>query len=265
MQDGERQLEHDFGAVEEEAVDQIDGRVERHRADEEREEPGERYVADHAQLLQLVVDVFQVVLAEVLEHARIDLSADHFGVVVVGQEAFADAGEQPEGVLLVAVEQQHAGDQIHGLTVADARIAHGVGLEHATQGVDADLALEGDVLGQRAMQVLLDLVHGDLVLVGRLLRQRFVQQRVGLLLVHGAGEDEPHLAAMLVGQALEYELVQVGGAVEGDAATVLGKVALERALLETLALLLLVRVAFAEERHQRRRLLLYNNKKQNTK
>ena len=39
----------------------------------------------------------------------------HPGVVVVRQHALAEGHQQPEGLLLAAIEQEHRGDDVHGL------------------------------------------------------------------------------------------------------------------------------------------------------
>ena len=40
---------------------------------------------------------------------------NHSGVVVIGEHALTQSHKQPESLLLFGVEQQHRGDDIHGL------------------------------------------------------------------------------------------------------------------------------------------------------
>lgn len=58
---------------------------------------------------------------------------DDSGVVIVGEQGLADGGQQPEGLLLGAVDQQHRCHDVHGLAVADLRVAERVRAQHSAQ------------------------------------------------------------------------------------------------------------------------------------
>ena len=55
-------------------------------------------------------------------------------------------------------EEEDGGEDVHGLAIADGRVAERVRAEHAAQRADADGRLVGRVLRQRAVQVALDLL-----------------------------------------------------------------------------------------------------------
>ena len=71
------------------------------------------------------------------------------------------------------------------LAVADVGVAEGIGGEHPSERGDAHLVLEGGVLGQRAVQVPLDLLRGQVVLPHGLLHQILVVAGVGGHLIDG--------------------------------------------------------------------------------
>lgn len=57
----------------------------------------------------------------------------HPGVVVVGQRALTEGHQQPEGLLLTAIEQKHGRDDVHGLWAQRRQgEAHGAGLPSKT-------------------------------------------------------------------------------------------------------------------------------------
>ena len=64
------------------------------------------------------------------------------------------------------------------LAVADVGVAEGIGGEHPSERGDAHLVLEGGVLGQRAVQVPLDLLRGQIAAAHGLLHQLGVITRV---------------------------------------------------------------------------------------
>lgn len=134
------------------------------------------------------------------------------GVVVVGQHPLTERHQQPECLLFFGVEQQHRCNNIHSLqcvegedgnssdvkgckvsvslcqnqnkecvylTVSDVWVSECIGCEDPAEGSDAHLILEGRVLGERAVQVPLNLLCCQVVFAHRLLNQVLVVSRVG--------------------------------------------------------------------------------------
>eukprot|EP00966_Prymnesium_polylepis_P249182 5761134-Prymnesium_polylepis.1 len=106
----------------------------------------------------------------------------------------AEHRQHPEGGLVVKLQrdQQHARNVVERLAVADGRVAQRVGRQDVAQ-LFAPLAalVEGAVVGERAVQVLLDLGARGAAVTRRDRQQVCVQRRLLVPPRHRAGELQP--------------------------------------------------------------------------
>jgi hypothetical protein len=82
----------------------------------------------------------------------IDLSPHYSGVVVFREHLFTDGREEPEGLLLIGVEEENRGNDIHCLAVADIGVLQRICSENSAQCVDSSVTLVGLVFWQRSVQ-----------------------------------------------------------------------------------------------------------------
>ncbi|KAJ6260685.1 hypothetical protein Dda_4912 [Drechslerella dactyloides] len=177
QKDGEADLEEDLRTLEEEDVEDSEGKDQRHGIYKEGEEPRQGYDG------QLDVGLDEVLpqdghglLDEGLEDPLVEQGAVHGLGVVTRHEPITERGQQEERLGLRHWGRRHSGnphekscnDNVHGLAVSDVGIAPAVGAQDSTQSADALLALKSGILGQAAIEVLFDLVYGEGMAAGEL-------------------------------------------------------------------------------------------------
>jgi hypothetical protein len=64
--------------------------------------------------------------------------AIHLGIVVVRQKPLTNGDEEPECLLLTGVDHEDARHDVHGLAVADLRVARGICAQDTSQCLDTD-------------------------------------------------------------------------------------------------------------------------------
>lgn len=132
LEDPNRDSEEHVLAVEEEPVPDSQRSLSRQRTDERAEEPVERHELDlDAACLKTRSDVRELVRNEPLEHELVSLRSDHRLRVVLGAEILLmeQDAEEPERVLFVHEEQEHAGDEVHRLAIPDRLVVERVRAE----------------------------------------------------------------------------------------------------------------------------------------
>ena len=152
---------------------------------------------------ELVVDLGQVGGDQLVEHAYVGLDAEQrVRVERGGQDVLDDRAHHPEGVLFLEQQEQVSHYGAHALAVANVRIDHGERAQYATEARHAHALLraEAHVLGQRAQQVVLDL----------LVLQRVRHSRLMLELAHNVGVGDVGLGPLAprARQAHPNELAQ---------------------------------------------------------
>ena len=162
----------------------------------------------HPQVGYLGVDLGEVSQDQVIHDSLVHQSPHHLGVVVVGQEPLADGHEEPEGLLLTAVDQQDAGHDVHGLAVANLGIPVGVGSQDSPQCCDPSLVagLEGWMFRQGPVEISFNLFIGQTLSVDGHTGEFLIISWVSLHVKHSSGECHPDLSPPLVGDTLHDQV-----------------------------------------------------------
>eukprot|EP00041_Stephanoeca_diplocostata_P038940 m.1569691 g.1569691 ORF g.1569691 m.1569691 type:complete len:508 (-) comp25299_c0_seq33:1638-3161(-) len=231
IEHGEAHLQQYTWPVVEETVQNVHSTLKRHCTEVAGDEPRQRQHRKNPERVCARVYFWQLLSNQLLKYSLVNQGPNHLLVVVVGQHAVRHRRQQPKGILFGCVHQQHCGNDVHRLAVPDLVVVRRIREQHTAESVDAVVVLECRVLGQRAMQIPLNLIpHTVLHACAAVPHERRVVPGVGREVVERTRRDHPDLRTLAVRHPLHDEIAIPLRAEHGDAAAIRAKVQLPHVL-----------------------------------